>query len=211
MLERVKKTMGRRALAPAAIPLILLSGPVTRAGPGEGWTFGPRDECELTADADERGNVPIHAICEWAIPPARFHALLGRWAGYDEIFRNVGQSEVVGHVGGLDLVRQVHVARGIEEREVYVLYESHPVEGGMRYTWRKADDQSAVAPGRVEVAIHDGYWEVVTLPGGSRVEYLARYHPGGRIPFFLVRWFQAAGVHGVLEDLRRAAEGDAAR
>jgi hypothetical protein len=105
-------------------------------------------------------------------------------------------------------VRQVHTASGISDRAAVVEWTVTPVEGGARYAWSKSDDQSAIDGRGLEATECAGSWEVVEREGGARVVYEMRYAPGGSVPFFLMRWFQGAGIRGVLAEFRDSAELD---
>ena len=81
------------------------------------------------------------------------------------------------------------------------------IPGGKRFTWTKAPDQGTNSGAGVEIALNTGKWEVTkNTDGGSRVIYELRYLPGGRVPGFLVRWFQGTGMKLFVGELRSHAE-----
>jgi hypothetical protein len=171
-----------------------------------GWAFGRGNDCNVRVGDAEDGVMPIRAICQWAVPIEAVRAQLDDVERQEHVFSNVDESELISTYGDHLVVRQVHVARGIRDREVIIDWVREPAPSGVRYRWRKASDQSTITPGRVEVAVHSGSWEVSETNKGTRVQYTALYHPGGSVPRLLVRWFQGSGVRGVLEDLHEASK-----
>jgi hypothetical protein len=177
---------------------------------GSGFGFGtPDDGCELTDEPSDDGVVMVRAVCHWEKTSAdRLNDLLRDPSIHQQFFSNLAESTVLGEKDGVTLVRQVHQASGMSDREIVVEWRAEPVHGGYKYHWQKSADQSANSRTRVEVAESTGYWEIVKEGEGTRVGYQVRYLPGGNIPGFLVRMFQSGGMRGVLADLREAADSD---
>ncbi len=202
--------MARRKTA-----LVALAGVLAAAGLYAGWGAltglgaGRRGDCTLTNLEDDRAPVSLRAECDWPIPADRIGAILEDSEAQVRYFSNLGESTVLGTEGNSVIVRQLHQATGISDREVVVEWDVTPVEGGRRYTWRKSPDQSAATGRGVEVELYAGSWEITTTETGSHVVMETRYAPGGRVPFFLVRSFQGAGIRQTLDELRTAAESEA--
>lgn len=175
---------------------------------GRGFGFGG-NECKLTAGRGADGVLEAQARCTWPIPAERLDALLAAWGDQARYFSNIAESTVLEQEPDRMLVRQVHRASGISDREVIIECVTEAIPGGRRYRWRKAADQSKSSGRNVEVAVHEGYWEVTGSGDDTVVEYHMRYLPGGSVPSFLVSMFLSSGMEGVLTDLKRAASTSA--
>jgi len=195
----------RIAIAAVAIAIVVAAWIGSRGLSGRVIGFGGDDDCELATDRSADGALEAHARCKWAIPAARIHAILAAWGDQARTFRNVAESTVLEQDDAHVLVRQIHRASGIADREVIAECFTEAIPGGRRYRWRKAADQSKSTGRNVEVAVHEGFWEVTEGDGATTVEYQLRYLPGGSVPSFLVSMFLSSGMEGVLSDLRQAA------
>jgi len=188
----------------STMTLLLLSAALA-APPGYKVTKTTND-CELMlGPAEADGVVPMRAECHWPeIPPDAFHAAVGNFAIHGELWSTVPVCEVVRTEGGRTLTHQVHQSNGISDRELMLWLETVEVEGGYRHQWTRAvDEPLEPAKGNVAAARDDGYCEGVAHPdGGTQVNYQLSYDPGGKVPGFLVRWFQTSGLAGIMEDLR---------
>ena len=151
---------------------------------------------------------PVYVDCHWAeFTVAQLDTLLNRFGDHDTYFNSVAESTVRRTLdNGKLIVWQRHVAGGISDREVNLIMWRDTVEGGYVYHWRKAREQGEPSDGNV-VALYDtGSWTVTRDPrGGTHVEYYLHYAPGGRVPGFVVRWFQGAGIEEVVSNLRNYA------
>jgi hypothetical protein len=90
------------------------------------------------------------------------------------------------------------------------VYEELP-DGGLRSRYWRSARQEPLEPGRVQVRIDEGVWEI--LPdgsGGTLLRYEMRYDPGGSLEPWLVRRLQAPGIERSLVEIRDAAEALAA-
>ncbi len=172
---------------------------------GRGFGFGD-DDCQVSTGRAADGVLEAQARCTWPVPAERLDALLAAWGDQAGYFSNLAESTVLEQRDGRMLVRQVHRASGISDREVVMECFTEAIPGGMRYRWRKAADQSKSSGQRVEVAVHEGFWQVTRGEHETIVEYHMRYLPGGSVPSFLVSMFLSSGMEGVLADLRQAAE-----
>lgn len=173
-----------------------------------GWGFGSSDDgCTTMAGKGADGVLEGEARCTWPIPVERIDALLAAWGDQARYFSNVSESQVLEQDDQRMLVRQVYHASGISDREVVIECFTESIPGGRRYHWRKAVDQSRSSGRHVEVGLHEGFWQVTSGEHGTTVEYHMRYLPGGSVPSFLVSMFLSSGIHGVLDDLHRAAAG----
>lgn len=154
------------------------------------------------------GNVqPVRAECEWPIPPEELHRLVAKTEDHDLFFSSVEESDVLGPApGGKTLVYQKHVASGISDREIMLVYTTEDIAGGKRYSWTKAPDQSKLKGEGVPAVMDTGKWEISSSGNGSRVIYELRYDAGGSVPGFVVRWFQGAGTRALVGELRAWAD-----
>lgn len=171
-----------------------------------GWTAtGTADGCTFYTGTPEGAVTPLRAECEWAIPADTLHRLLADFGAHDDYFTTVATSDVKGQVSGGLLVHQLHVASGISDREVNLLFKTEDIAGGKRYSWTKASDQSGLSG--VVPGMDDGKWEVTATATGSRVVHELRYDPGGSVPSFVVRWFQGSGFRQLVAELKKYAGG----
>jgi hypothetical protein len=200
------KTAAVITLGAVLILAALYTGAGRLSGFGSGFRRG--DGCELVKGPAEDGVTPVLAECKWPVPVERLHTLIRNWGEHYRYFGNLAESTVLGASDDVVLVRHVHRASGISDREVIVEWTTEKIPDGYRYHWRKSPDQSAATGTRVEVEVCSGYWEVTRDGSGSRVGYEVRYLPGGSVPSFLVQMFQSSGMRGVLADLRKAAASE---
>jgi len=169
------------------------------------------ERCQLfLGPALSNGVVPMRAECRFPnVDFAKLDAAFSRWGDHDVPFSTVLSSEVVGAVGGEALVRQVHAVKGVADRECLLQMKRTLLpEGGARFSWTLAAGPQEVADGRVAVAFDDGMWEVTPhAEGGVSAIHQLAYDPGGRVPGFLVRWFQTAGLADIVEQMEAWASG----
>lgn len=183
--------------------LILMAG-VSHAG----WTQTGADHgCTFhKAPTEASGATPVRVECDWDIDPAALTAVLGEPGDHHRIFGSLQDSESLGAVGGTERVRQVHKASGASDRELIVDIQTSTVSGGTRFSWKKSGDQTGRKTDGVEPDLSEGFWEVTAKGPRSHLVYEFRYLAGGNVPAFLVRWFQGAGINGVIGDLRAYME-----
>jgi hypothetical protein len=173
-----------------------------------GWEETDRDNgCVFfKATATEAsGAQPVRAECDWPVPPKTLHHMLGKIADHDLYFSNISKCEPVS--GHPTWTWQLHETAGISPREVVLEMGEEDIAGGKRFTWTKAGDQSTNSGAGVEIALNTGMWEITDNgSGGAKVVYELRYLPGGKVPGFMVRWFQGAGMQSFIGELRTYAE-----
>ena len=177
------------------------------AAPPDGYRVTKEvNDCQLMLGAAVDGVVPMRAECVWPeVDPARFRAVMGQFQDHDVVWSTVSSCEIVRTEAGRTLTHQVHVSKGISDREALLWLEGAEVPGGWRASWTLATDPLDVADGNVPVAKDDGYVEVLDrAQGGALVNYQLTYDPGGSVPGFIVRWFQVSGLQTITEDLRAA-------
>ena len=96
----------------------------------------------------------------------------------------------------------------IADRQVTIetVYEELP-DGGLRGRYGRSARQEPLEPGRVQVRIDEGVWEIrPDGSGGTLLRYEMRYDPGGSLEPWLVRSLQAPGIERSLVEIRDAAE-----
>jgi len=175
-----------------------------------GWEETARDNgCvfykSTTTEAD--GAQPVRATCDWPIQPKTLHRLLDKVEDHDLYFSGITKCNLIREDGAVARTWQLHETPGLSAREVVLDMETTDIEGGWRFTWTKAADQSHNTGGAVEIALNTGKWEVTDNgSGGSKVVYELRYKPGGSVPGFMVRWFQGSGMQSLIGELRTYAK-----
>lgn len=160
--------------------------------------------CTLMLGQPDAGVVPMRAECRWPdVTAEEFDALFSKWEDHEAYFSTISESDVLSRPAGKVEFRQVHTTRGISDREVVLLGERTALDGGgFRYAWTLSPHQLTVSGGRVAPERDDGFWEVRPNPeGGVDVVHQLTYDPGGRVPGFVVRWFQTSGLATVVTDL----------
>ena len=189
------------------LPLIL-AGSLTVAHAG--WEETARDNgCVFykSTTTETGGAQPVRATCDWPVPPKTLHRLLDKVEDHDLYFSGITKCNLVSREGTVARTWQLHETPGLSPREVVLDMETMAIDGGWRFSWTKASDQSHNSGGGVEIALNTGKWEVTDNgSGGSKVVYELRYQPGGKVPGFMVRWFQGAGMQSLIGELRSFAE-----
>jgi hypothetical protein len=188
--------------------VLVVAGLYTGTRSLTGLGSGRGSDCRVTDLDHDQAPVSVRAECNWKVSPERLRTILESPEEQQLYFSNLGESKVLGVEGDAVIVRQLHRATGISDREVVVEWNEMPVEDGRRYTWRKSADQSAITGRGVEVEYYEGSWEITPTATGSHVVMETRYAPGGRVPFFLVRSFKGPGIRQMLDELRSAAESE---
>jgi hypothetical protein len=163
--------------------------------------------CDFSRSTTTRDGFPVlRAECRWPeLDPARLDALLGDWAGHQHIWSMVTNSQVIEQRERDTLVRHVHQAPAMVDREILLRMWVEEIPGGHRYSWTRAEPQPPPGEGRVGVVLDDGMYTVLADGAGTHLVSTLCYDPGGYIPDALVRWFQVLGMPRFLEELREAA------
>jgi hypothetical protein len=170
-----------------------------------GWTQTADEHgCRFFKGAQEAGGVvPIRAECDWAIPVATLDGLLSVTDGHHRYFPNIKQSEGVGTRAGGDLVWQLQEVPGASDREVVIIMRREQSDGLIRHSWARVPGEEGLKGVGVHVAVNRGLWELSDNgSGGTKLVYEVRYMPGGKVPGFLVRWFQGDGVREFVGSLK---------
>ena len=181
------------------------------APPGYERSKSGVEGCNLfLGPADANGTVPMLAECEWPdVTVEAFAKSFDDWEHHDEIFSTVADSKVLRVDGARSLLHQRHQSSGISDREAKLWATRAPVDGGgFRYSWTLAKDEALTpASGNVAAAFDDGHWIVrPRAAGGVTAEHKLVYDPGGRVPGFLVRWFQTSGLAATVTEARAACK-----
>lgn len=187
------------------LALLLAQTAFAEAPPGASVSAAGHDCVFYLGPKADNGYNHINVECYWPeITVAQADPLIADFGAHDRIFRSATVSDVVGEENGFTLVRQVHEAKGLSPREVVLKFKREAVSGGYRYWWVKHENQPPLSSAKhVEIAYDDGHFLVTNNPsGGVKVEYHLLYDPGGRVPKFIVNWFQTDGVMDVMLDLR---------
>jgi hypothetical protein len=175
-----------------------------------GWVETDRtDGCVFykAAETEAGGVQPLRAECDWKVEPAVLQRLLGQVEDHDMYFSGVAKCNLLSESGRKAQTWQLHETPGLSPREVVLDMETVDIEGGQRFTWKKAADQSHNSGAGVEIPLNQGKWEITAgAGGGSHVVYELRYLAGGRVPGLVVRWFQGSGVQALVLELKSYAE-----
>lgn len=163
------------------------------------------DGCTLfLGEKQSDGVVPMRAECHWPdVTAETFDRVMRAWDDQEACSRSVQASDVLSTVDDTTYVRQVHVTSGISDRHIVLAATREALDcGGSRHAWTKADRPLEVPGGDVEAARSDGSWQACPAEGGGvDVVYQLAYDPAGRVPGFLVRWFQTSGLAAIVTDL----------
>ena len=157
-------------------------------------------------ETESNGVVPVRAECDWAIDADAATRMLADQGIHDQIFDAVAESTVLSEDENRRRVYQVQRARGVADRHVILDYTREAIEGGWRFQWVKAADQSSLRSDAIEVEVTEGLWQIRETEEGLHLEYELRYLPGGSVPAFLMGWFQGVGTRLVIDDLRQSLE-----
>ena len=169
-----------------------------------GWTVSNEaDGCTYYKGAPEGDITPIRVECDWTdVDAGKMHRLLARPGNHDGVFGGLSEADVVEEQGALSRVYQRFAARGMSDREVVVEYSTSSVDGGKRYRWRKAKDQSDLRGDAVEVPATSGLWEVTEEGEHVRLTYELRMKVGGMVPSFAMKWFQTGAIQNTIHELK---------
>ena len=184
--------------------LITLLLPVVFAAPPGFEATKSTERCQLyLGPALANGVVPMRAECHWlTVDLNKLTDAFSRWDDHDVPFDSVLSSDVVRAEGEVAWVHQVHAVKGVSDRECRLRMQRSPIAGGHRFEWTLDNGDLKPADGRVLVGYDDGFWEVTADPaGGVRAVHQLAYDPGGRVPGFLVRWFQTSGLVDIVTEM----------
>lgn len=161
--------------------------------------------CELSLGPTQSdGFRAMHAECHWSdVTLAAFESKFADYSKHDDVFSTVAESKIQRTDASRTLVHQRHVLSSLSDREVLQWME-WKMEGDYRVSsWVTATGEPLTpASGNVKSIRSDGYWKVRTSEkGGVDVIYELDYNPGGSVPGFLVRWFQASGLQTTVDEL----------
>jgi hypothetical protein len=147
--------------------------------------------------------------CHWPVPFESVARAFSDEELMQEANSNLGKGEDLGD--GRRVSTYSHF--GVADRQVTLesAREQLPT-GGFRSRYWMSPRQAPLVPGRVQVRVDEGAWEIEPAPGGgTRVRFEMRHDAGGNLSPWLVRKFQAPGIARSLAELRSAAEKLAAR
>jgi len=186
------------------LALLLAQTALADAPPGAKVAAAGHDCVFYVGPKADIGYNHVNVECYWPeITVAAADPILSDFGSHDRIFGAVTVSDVQGQEGEYTRVRQVHVAKGIKPREAILMFKKETVTGGYKYSWVMNENQPAASPGHVLSSYDDGHFIFTNNPsGGVKVEYHLLYSPSGRVPKFVVNWFQTDGVVDVMRDLR---------
>lgn len=158
-----------------------------------------------TDDVDEGGVAEVSADCRWPIPPEYVVGIVRDQDAIDEVLSSLSESTLLPD----GRVFQVHSMGWVAaDRQVTLRFRTHRLaDDGLRSDFERAAEQQPLAPGRVQITLDRGWWEIhPDGRGGTHLRYAVCYDAGGNLKPWLVHRFQKAGVALSMEELRLAAE-----
>jgi hypothetical protein len=187
------------ALCAAALPALASEPEATAPG------------CTVVRTAtDAEGVGTFVSECRWAVA----YEFVERAFSDDELLEEANSN--LGE--GIDLGdgRSINVHTPgfpIADRQSTLESQREPLPGGgFRSLYWQSARQAPLEPGRVQVRIDEGTWQIRPAEGGgTALRYEMRYDAGGNLAPWVVRRFQAKGIATSLDEMRRAAEALAAR
>lgn len=182
-----------------ALVLLLCAAPAL----AEPAATSPGCTVERTGE-DARGIGTYVSECRWAIRAEHVARALGDRDLMEASNENLG--DVVDLGDGRTV--NVHTHFGVADRQSTIEGASERLPGGgLRQRYWSSSRQAPLEPGRVQVLVDEGVWEIVPDgAGGTHLRFEMRYDPGGNLKPWLIRRFQAAGIASSLDALRRSAE-----
>lgn len=166
--------------------------------------------CTVERGGEDARGVGIYVSrCRWPIPVAFVERAFSDEDLMQESNENLGE----GHDLGDGRSVNVHTHFGVADRQSTLEGAREPLPGGgARHRYWASPRQAPLVPGRVQVLVDEGVWEIAPDgTGATRLLYEMRYDPGGNLRPWLIKRFQAAGIARSLDALRRTAEALAAR
>ncbi len=165
----------------------------------------PAADCRIrTVAVDGDGVATVEARCHWDVEPARLVAILRDPARLGAALSTLSECRAV--PGGRVEVHSV--GWPLADRQVTVDWREQALpDGGTRFTYARSQRQEPLAPGRVQIEIDEGWWEVrKNARGGATLAYSSRYDAGASLAPFAVRAFVGDAIEKSLAELRAAAE-----
>ncbi len=166
----------------------------------------PEHGCRVrTDDLDERGVAEVSADCRWSVPPEYVVAIVRDQDAIDEVLSSLSESTLLPD----GRVFQVHSMGWVAaDRQVTLRFQTRRLaDDGLRADFERAAEQQPLTPGRVQITLDRGWWEIhPDGRGGTHLRYAVRYDAGGNLKPWIVRRFQKAGVALSMQELRLAAE-----
>ena len=191
-------------LSNATVVLALLSVAVLVA-PRAALADASVPGCTVRLVSVDARNVPtFRGECEWNVAPVWVTAVLT-----DPIRLNESSSmlEDSRRLADGRIVNLQKTGWPFEDRQSTVAVMDEPLpNGGVRRSYRLADEQAPVAEGTVQVAVDEGRWEIAASPNGTRVVLEMTYEPGGNLPTRIVQSMSPKYIAKGLDELRVSAE-----
>jgi len=173
--------------------------------PSSGFADAEVPGCTVKLTAVDARNVPsFRGECEWSIAPFWVTAVLTDPVRLDESSSMLEDSRVLPDGRIVNLQK---TGWPFEDRQSTVAVKDEPLpNGGVRRSYRLADEQAPVAKGAVQVAVDEGSWEIVGSPNGTRVILEMSYEPGGNLPTRIAQSMSPKYIARGLDELRLSAE-----
>ncbi len=184
-------------------PVLLMLASLLAAPPGYLHLRRAGDCDFFQGPRDDSGAVVFRAECSWAdLQLEETDRVLRAWQDHDRVFSTVASAELDGSCARGARVLHVHRAPLLADRQVRLCMWVEEGRDGYAYRWTPDPQQPPLQEDRVQVLADEGFWQLRLQPQGLEVVSQMRYHPGGKVPMALVRWFQSLGLARFVEELR---------
>jgi len=161
--------------------------------------------CTVKLVSVDTRHVPtFRGECEWSVAPVWVTAVLTDPVRLNESSSMLEDSR---RLADGRIVNLQKTGWPFEDRQSTVAVMDEPLpDGGVRRSYRLADEQAPVADGAVQVAVDEGRWEIAASPNGTRVTLEMTYEPGGNLPTRIVQSMSPKYIAKGLDELRVSAE-----
>jgi hypothetical protein len=161
--------------------------------------------CTVTLTGVDEHDVPsFRGECEWSIAPTWVTAVL---TDPERLDRGSSLLEQSRRLPDGRIVNVQKTGWPFENRQSTVAVQDERLpNGGVRRSYRLAEEQAPLADGAVQVAVDEGRWEVSASSNGTRVVLEMRYAPGGNLPARVVQSMSPKYIAKGLDELRVSAE-----
>jgi hypothetical protein len=202
---------------PALLLLLAAAAPAPAAPP----PFAAVDQvdsfrgCTILIGAEPPGGgvAPVRAVCHWPdLAVEDLADLLLDYEGYGRFIPCMVELRTLWTHADRALVWQFdRIGPGLAPRESRTVMTHRAVPGGFTVRWEADPTPFAARAGSVVMPRNEGFWWVTAARGGG-VDLVEQVFldPGGRLPAWVVNWYQTYGVAEQLRLLHGLARGDGA-
>lgn len=197
-------------MAAVRSPCLTLAVVLVLAAPALADVGATSEGCSVERTGEDARGVGVYVSrCHWPLP----FEIVERAFSDDDLMEASNENLAEARDLGDGRSVNVHTHFGVADRQSTLEGVREPLPGGgVRHRYWASPRQAPLEPGRVQVLVDEGVWDITPDgAGGTRVLFEMRYDPGGNLKPWLIRRFQAAGIASSLESLRRSAAALAER